>query len=128
METPAKQDFLVICLCAEWCGTCRDYRAGFDSLASQFPDTRFGWMDIEDQADDLGDLDIENFPTIFIQRGESVLFFGTMLPHLNHLQRMIETLHEQTPEQSRHYARSSPDRLEWQSNPDLLGLAQALVS
>ena len=22
----------VVCLCAEWCGTCRDYRATFDAL------------------------------------------------------------------------------------------------
>ena len=126
METPALQEFLVICLCAEWCGTCRDYRTGFDELASRFPGVRFRWLDIEEQADDLGDLDIENFPTLFIQRQESILFFGTMLPHLSHLQRMIETFHEQTPEQSRDYALSSPERRDWQTNPDLLQLDRVI--
>jgi len=127
MENSSSEEFLVICLCAEWCGTCRDYRPGFTELAARFPSARFRWLDIEEQADDLGDLDIENFPTLFIQRRESVLFFGTMLPHLSHLQRMIETLSEQTPEQSRDYARSSPERQGWQSNTDLLQLALAVT-
>lgn len=126
MEDPAAQEFLVICLCAEWCGTCRDYRPGFTELASRFPGVRFAWLDIEEQADDLGDLDIENFPTLFIQRRESILFFGTMLPHLSHLQRMIETFHEQTPEQSRDYALSGPERRDWQSDPDLRQLCRVV--
>ena len=126
MDHSSSQEFLVICLCADWCGTCREYQPGFIELAAQFPAARFRWLDIEEQADDLGDLDIENFPTLFIQRGESVLFFGTMLPHLSHLQRLIETLQEQTPEQSRAYAVSSPERREWQGSPDLLQLARAV--
>lgn len=126
MANDTLADFLVICLCAEWCGTCREYRPGFEELAARFPGARFRWLDIEEQADDMGDLDIENFPTLLIQRQDSILFFGTMLPHLHHLQRTIETFVEQTPEQSRAYARSNPDRCEWQSNADLLNLAQAV--
>ena len=126
MANDALADFLVICLCAEWCGTCREYRPGFDELAARFPGARFRWLDIEEQADDMGDLDIQDFPTLFIQRAESILFFGTMLPHLSHLQRTIETFVEQTPEQSRAYALSNPDRREWQDNADLLGLALAV--
>ena len=118
-ENQAGQGFVVICLCAQWCGTCRDYRAGFDALAAQFPDVLFSWLDIEERADALGDLDIENFPTLYIRRGDSVLFFGTMLPHLNNLRRLIETFQEQTAEQSRDYARSAPERLGWQDDPDL---------
>jgi thioredoxin 1 len=119
MENSAAQGFVVIGLCAQWCGTCRDYEPGFRALAAEIPDARFAWLDIEDHADDLGDLDIDNFPTVFIRRGESVLFFGTMLPHLNYLRRLIETFIEQTPEQSRDYARSSPERRLWQDDPDL---------
>ena len=119
MENSSSEEFLVICLCAEWCGTCRDYRPGFTELAARFPSARFRWLDIEEQADDLGDLDIENFPTLLIRRGDSVLFFGTMLPHLSYLRRMIETFVEQTPEQSWEYARSTAERRSWQENPDL---------
>jgi thioredoxin 1 len=123
-EHPSSVGFLVICLCAEWCGTCRDYKAGFEELASQFPDARFIWLDIEDNADDLGDLDIENFPTLFIQRENRVLFFGTMLPHLSHLRRTFESFLEQTPEQSQEYVLTSPERRGWQEDQDLLHLGQ----
>lgn len=112
-------EFSVYCLCAEWCGTCRDYRAGFLGLAAQFPRVRFLWLDIEDRADDMGDLDIENFPTVLIMRGDLVLFFGTMLPHLGHLQRTIEVFLEQTPEASLAYANSDNERKAWQTNADL---------
>ncbi len=128
VQNPLSGGFLVVCLCAEWCGTCRDYQTGFNALAAQFPDTRFRWLDIEERADDLGDLDIENFPTLFIQRGEQVLFFGTMLPHLSHLRRLIETFHEQTPEQSRDYVLSSPERSLWQENQDLCHLGRVMAA
>ena len=118
-ENQEDHGFVVICLCAQWCGTCRDYRAGFDELASQFPGVRFSWLDIEEQADDLGDLDIENFPTLYIRRDDSVLFFGTMLPYVSNLRRLIETFEEQTPEQSHDYARSTPERTGWQDDADL---------
>jgi thiol-disulfide isomerase/thioredoxin len=128
VENPLPGEFLVVCLCAEWCGTCRDYQTGFNELAGQFLDVRFGWMDIEERADDLGDLDIENFPTLFIQRGERVLFFGTMLPHLSHLRRLIETFQEQTPEQSRDYVLSSPERSLWQESQDLRHLGRVMAN
>ena len=119
VASQADERIVVICLCAQWCGTCRDYRAGFESVAAGFEGVDFRWLDIEDEADALGDIDVENFPTIFVRRGDSVLFFGTLLPHLNTLRRLIETFIEQTPQQSRAYARSSTDRLAWQDDPDL---------
>lgn len=119
---PSQNPFTVVCLCAEWCGTCREYRDGFEQLAGQFEGVRFLWLDIEDHADSLGDLDVENFPTILVRRDEWVLFFGTLPPQMNHLRRLIETLVEQTPEQSRIYAFSSPERSGWQKDADLAGI------
>lgn len=111
-------EFLVVCLCADWCGTCRDYRAGFEALGREFPDAQFLWVDIEDEDNDpqVADLDIDDFPTILIQRNEWVLFFGTMLPHHSHLQRTLAAFREQTPEQSRDYAYGNAERRAWQTS------------
>jgi len=119
-------EFLVICLCAAWCGTCREYQPGFEALAAQFPDARFLWLDIEDHAEQLGDLDIENFPTLLIKRRAWVLFYGVMLPHLSHLRRTLETFQEQSVEQSRGYALSNPERCAWQEDEDLQRLGKNL--
>src|SRR4051812_21506214 len=49
----------VACLCAEWCGTCREYREAFDKLAERHPQICFAWIDIETHADRFDDLDVE---------------------------------------------------------------------
>lgn len=58
----ASGQWVVACLCAGWCDVCKQYRAGFDALAEQYPEQQFVWIDIEDQSDLVGDLDVENFP------------------------------------------------------------------
>ncbi|MES2354598.1 MAG: thioredoxin family protein [Pseudomonadota bacterium] len=110
----AMREFVVACLCAEWCGTCRDYRPEFQALQSGFPNIEFRWIDVEENASWAEDFEVEDFPTILIQRSEWVLFYGTMLPHQSHLRRMIEVLHEQTREQSREYAYGNDERRAWQ--------------
>lgn len=112
-------DLVVVGLCAEWCGTCREYRLEFDRLAEQFSGARFRWMDIEEHAECLGDIDVENFPTILVRRGKWVLFFGVMLPQIGHLRRLIEVLAAQSPEQSEQYAFSTPELAKLQEDPDL---------
>jgi thioredoxin 1 len=82
----------VTCYCAEWCGTCREYRTPFYNLAEKFPGAEFNWLDVEYDAEKVGELEVENFPTLRIQRGDEVLFFGVMLPHAEHLSRLLEKL------------------------------------
>ena len=82
----------VVCLCAQWCGTCRDYRAVFDQLARAHPAVRFVWIDIEDDAEVAGDLDVETFPTLLLADGQAARFLGPLLPQAAVLSRLLESL------------------------------------
>ena len=86
---------LVACLCARWCRTCEAYRETLlgvrDALAPTHPEQpmRFVWVDIEDESELVGDLDIEDFPTLLLARNGQVLFFGPVLPHAQTLDRLV---------------------------------------
>ena len=58
----------VTCLCALWCDSCEAYREGFLALAKEFPRARFRWLDIEDDAEAVGSREVENFPTVLVER------------------------------------------------------------
>ncbi|MDP4590984.1 MAG: thioredoxin family protein [Burkholderiaceae bacterium] len=81
---------LVVCYCAAWCDTCTVYQQKLAALSDQLKDYVFVWVDIEDHPELLGDEDVENFPTLLIDRAGQKQFFGTMLPHIDQLERMIE--------------------------------------
>jgi thioredoxin 1 len=80
---------IVICLCAQWCSSCRDYRATFEELAQELPDTELLWLDIEDQAELVYPINVENFPTILIAQNNTPLFFGAITPHAQTLRRLV---------------------------------------
>lgn len=81
---------LVACLCAEWCSSCREYRATFAALAAQFAGAAdFAWVDVEDEADALGDPDIENFPTLLIADAGGPRFLGPVTPQAQTAERLI---------------------------------------
>ena len=81
-----------MCLCAGWCGTCCDYRALFDALAQAHPEVRFEWVDIEDESELAGDLDVETFPTLLIADGRKAHFLGPLLPQAAVLERLDRIL------------------------------------
>ena len=91
-ERPARGDWWAVCLCAAWCGTCGIYRPLFDELARAHPNVRFEWVDIEDESDLVGDLDVETFPTLLIADGERALFLGPLLPQAPVLARLLASL------------------------------------
>jgi thiol-disulfide isomerase/thioredoxin len=86
--------WLVACLCAAWCDTCNIYRSAFEELAARHPEKCFAWVDIEDHAHLVEDIEIENFPTILIQYDDDVAFLGTMLPDASQLHRLITSIEE----------------------------------
>ena len=82
---------LVACLCADWCGTCREYQPQFAQLQARFPGAHFVWIDVEDESELVDPIAVDNFPTLLIASPQQVLFFGTVTPHLETLQRLIRT-------------------------------------
>ena len=96
-ERPARGDWWAVCLCAAWCGTCGIYRPLFDELARAHPDVRFEWVDIEDESDIAGDLDVETFPTLLIADGERALVLGPLLPQAPVLARLLASLQAAAP-------------------------------
>jgi thioredoxin-like negative regulator of GroEL len=81
-----------ICLCAAWCGVCRDWDRVFRELAHTFPHVRFAWVDVEDEADAMGDLEIETFPTLLVAQDGHARFLGPVQPMAGEVSRLLKQL------------------------------------
>ncbi len=90
-----EDDWWVACLCAQWCGVCRDWRPAFVEQARAHPRLRFAWVDVEDEAEAMGDVDIETFPTLLVARGTRPLFLGPVLPSGPGFARLLASLRAQ---------------------------------
>lgn len=87
---PAIRHGRVVCLCAQWCDLCRDYRKLFDDAAARHPALEFRWIDIEDEADLTGDMEVETFPTLVIADNTGRLIFaGALAPQPGVLERLL---------------------------------------
>jgi thioredoxin 1 len=91
------QDLQVVSLCAQWCGVCREWRTAFEAVARRHPAGEFRWLDIEDESEVAGELDVETFPTVLVARGGRVLFLGPILPQPALLERLLASLEDGTP-------------------------------
>jgi thiol-disulfide isomerase/thioredoxin len=94
----AADPLIVACLCAQWCGVCRDWRPGFETLATRFPHARFVWIDVEDAAQTaanaLGELEPESFPVCAVQRGAHLLYCDVLPQQPSIWARLIDKLAE----------------------------------
>ena len=92
-NAPTLPSLLVVCLCAEWCGVCGEYRSRFEhvraSVQQDNPQAQFLWIDVEDEADLLHPLDVDDFPTLLIAVNGQPRFFGPLTPQVETLARMI---------------------------------------
>ena len=91
MHTPG---LLVACLCAGWCRLCEGYAAVLnqvlDELRADGAALRLRWIDIEDEAELLGDLDVETFPTLLLISTTGRLHFaGPVTPQPEALRRLL---------------------------------------
>ena len=90
----------VACLCAAWCRTCESYQDVFEAACAELPQAalRVRWIDIEDEAELIGDLDIDTFPTLLIADDEHIRFAGPLTPQPETLRRVLRAhLSDPTP-------------------------------
>ncbi|AGF49961.1 thioredoxin-like protein [Candidatus Kinetoplastibacterium blastocrithidii TCC012E] len=88
-----KEDcYLILCFCAEWCATCRQYKQKLSILSEQLKKHTFYWIDIEDNYELVGDEDITNFPTLLVQIDEKTVFYGSIDSNIDYLNMIIRTV------------------------------------
>ena len=66
-------------------------------MQSLHPQVQFLWIDVEDDADLLHPLEVENFPTLLIAAGDAPHFFGPMTPQVQTLERMVQKVLQDSP-------------------------------
>lgn len=106
----ADGEWVIACLCAAWCDVCTDFRPSFDRLAADHPDKLVLWIDIEDEAEVVGDFDVENFPTLLIQQGDRVTFFGTVEADAGTVGRLVAAQTRALPSSSSATVQALPSR------------------
>jgi thioredoxin 1 len=104
---------LVVVLCAGWCRVCQAFEPVFASLAAEWPDARFVWLDVDDGADALGEVEVDDFPTLAVYRDGRAIHFGAVLPQAAVVRRVLGSLltEDRAPIDARAAIHSLPARL-----------------
>ncbi|MEK7280833.1 MAG: thioredoxin family protein [Limnohabitans sp.] len=88
---PHPTTLTVYCLCAAWCRTCDAYLEVFEALNKVWHGkVEWAWVDIEDSADLLDDVDVESFPCLLVTGDKDVYFFGPVLPQASVATQLVE--------------------------------------
>jgi hypothetical protein len=64
----------------------------FDETARTHPAAHFAWVDVEDEDEAMGNVDIETFPTVLVARGSKPLFLGPVQPSAAQLNRLVQAM------------------------------------
>ena len=93
MDRMNHQTVHIVCLCAAWCRLCDEYAPVLEQVTSELVGDdsalRRHWIDIEDEADLVGDFDVETFPTIVVIDPDGVRFAGPLTPQPDTLRRLL---------------------------------------
>ncbi|HEX2547298.1 MAG TPA: thioredoxin family protein [Ramlibacter sp.] len=94
-DSSEQPQWWAVCLCAAWCGVCRDWLPLFRELSARHPHVRFAYVDVEDEDETMGDVDIETFPTVLIARGSQVMYLAPVPPMAKPFDRLLARLQAQ---------------------------------
>lgn len=83
---------LVACLCAAWCSSCGAWRDAFAAVAQDFEDDCFVWIDIEDHADLVADVEVETLPVLLVQGAGGVGFLGPVEPRAPVVKALLQRM------------------------------------
>jgi thioredoxin 1 len=88
---------VVVVLCAEWCGVCREFKEPFEQLGRALPDWHFRWVDIEAYSA-TEDVELETLPSLIVTGpDEKVIFLGPVLPRPGAIEQLLRGLKDHPP-------------------------------
>ena len=108
--------WVAVCFCAGWCRSCREFQPELEQFTLSFPQGRFIWVDIEGHDDMLGELDVDKFPTLLLQRGNMVAFYSCIHPDIMQTKRILQSVLDESPEALQRQAQSNEERRMWQKD------------
>ncbi|HET9823318.1 MAG TPA: thioredoxin [Burkholderiaceae bacterium] len=79
----------VACLCADWCHVCSGWRDEFEATLRQ-AGVPARWIDIEDEEELLGPIEVDDFPTLLVVRDGQPVWFGVIAPRAEALRRRLD--------------------------------------
>ncbi|MCV5555201.1 thioredoxin domain-containing protein, partial [Escherichia coli] len=82
---------LVVCLCADWCNSCNDWKNPLIALSEKYRNDFFIWMDIERHSDMVSDVDLDTLPVLLVQKNNDIIFLGAVVPRVNTIIPLLET-------------------------------------
>lgn len=80
---------LVVCLCAQWCNNCEDWKKEFQLLSEERGDSCFVWLDIDEHPDMVAEVDLDTLPVLAIYKNEDIAFLGPVRPDKTTIETLI---------------------------------------